>query len=407
MKKFICILMLALLALSCSKHDEDEQLLNNKSPNSVLQQILDLGFSPESIVEYPNYYVVEGDIRFNKIAPDANATISRHQAYTKGVVVEKGKHISIWFENNFASIGTQMYLALGDVINAYNAVEFDLRLTQSQSRSTADIIISNSKLFYGALGMGSWPENGSPGKTISIDEVQVMSYGITSRSQLTYLIAHELGHNIGLRHTDWLTNGESGATTIDGTPESDNSSIMLAINNKNSWKGFSYYDKVALQKLYKPVYIAIDVQCDWQMGSINCENWFVFKGRSTRLEAVPNNGNYFVGWFDKYGSCIRENRTIDFEPTVSDYTIWAKFETGSSSEGSCDARIEYENIYNGTVHVYNGGNRSALCELTYYPIRGSSSGQTTEFIVGAGETYVFQQQTEFAFSSEVRVKDCL
>ncbi|MGJ1195586.1 M57 family metalloprotease [Sphingobacterium spiritivorum] len=88
-----------------------------------------------------------------------------------------------------------------------------------------------------------------------------------SREQLILLIAHEFGHVIGLRHTNWAakdeaqTNGSVGAYPIIGTvsifspdPNPDPSSVFNASNCGVPFVSFTEKDKVAIK------YITNDAQ---------------------------------------------------------------------------------------------------------------------------------------------------
>ena len=119
----------------------------------------------------------------------------------------------------------------------------------------------------GLLGKGSFPVAETarftgmtyvaPGKRIDIDR---SSFNGTD-DRLEQIFTHEIGHNLGLRHSDWNNRrscgggGEStayGAVHIAGTPTGfDAKSVMNACIPDNGSGEFSYYDRVALRRLYR------------------------------------------------------------------------------------------------------------------------------------------------------------
>ena len=65
-------------------------------------------------------------------------------------------------------------------------------------------------------------------------------------------MAHELGHNLGLRHTNGGSEGAAGVGLIQipGTPTTDSDSFMNAGTCGNSWTKFSHYDIVTFNYLW-------------------------------------------------------------------------------------------------------------------------------------------------------------
>ena len=105
--------------------------------------------------------------------------------------------------------------------------------------------------------MAGFPSGGRPYKWIQI----FSGLDTYNNNVIEHVITHEIGHGVGLRHTDWFSRqscGESGearnpegAVRIPGTPSGfDSNSVMLACFGNNEDGEFGFYDRVALEYLY-------------------------------------------------------------------------------------------------------------------------------------------------------------
>lgn len=153
----------------------------------------------------------------------------------------------------------KMRTALSWAVNNYNALNTNLNFTLSFAASTnADIVVYRNINNNGAGGVAGFPSGGQPYKWVQIYN-GMESYNTNTNE---HVMTHEIGHCLGLRHTDYFSRascgqnsneggGSSGAVHIPGTPTGiDWASVMLACFSSNEDGEFGYYDRVALEYLY-------------------------------------------------------------------------------------------------------------------------------------------------------------
>jgi hypothetical protein len=156
--------------------------------------------------------------------------------------------------------------ALDNALARYNS--YGLRISFTRVSSGGNIVITGSALGTTSTGgcilgrASGFPTGGnpSPGFTLSTSSCAV-SY-LNTATKADEVIAHEIGHCIGFRHTDYMSRASCGqnsnegsagigAVYIPGTPTTVSgtyNSWMMACTNGNA--GFSSADGVALNYVY-------------------------------------------------------------------------------------------------------------------------------------------------------------
>ena len=134
---------------------------------------------------------------------------------------------------------------IDNAIAAYNQLSNSTAIRMRKVTSGADITIRvNTSVTNGACGEGFAPSGGAPGTTVTLytnnDHLR------RNRSLWTPLIIHELGHTIGLGHTN-----ENGPH-IPTTPSAQTASIMQAGTCASPAMGLTAYDLKALVYFYPP-----------------------------------------------------------------------------------------------------------------------------------------------------------
>lgn len=276
---FLQALSIILICSSCQKEDvsesSDQDVAETQEQDKIsketLRKIAALNFNSNDVEviertilngEKEESYLIEGDIILSKEQVDemqpANITSKQYRTYN---LVSSPRTINvIGFTGSGYGQGltSKQQTALQRAVQNFNALNIGLNFTLSfgTNYSPYDIVVfqeSNGQ----AGGVAGFPSNGNPYKWVTI--FSGMENYSTSTNE--HVITHEIGHSVGLRHTDWFSrqscgqSGESadpdGAVYIPGTPEGyDSNSLMLACFGANESGNFGYYDEVALEYLY-------------------------------------------------------------------------------------------------------------------------------------------------------------
>jgi hypothetical protein len=264
-KRFLTLATLALLFAglnSCSKNDPTVSTLEQPGLSADLSvKITALGFDASEAYAVEGGYIVEGDIfvtdeDLNKPMDLAHSFVfgNEEQYHTTNLVTGLPREITVSRSNTFSA---NAKAAVTAAVARYNAENLQLTFREVASGGDINIQRVNSGNYIASAG---FPSGGNPYGTIKFNK----KYENYSLGFVTTVMAHEMGHCIGFRHTDYMdrsyscggapTNegdGGVGAIHIPGTPTGpDAASWMLACLGASTNRPFQANDKTALNFLY-------------------------------------------------------------------------------------------------------------------------------------------------------------
>jgi len=222
-----------------------------------------LGFGTEGVIKEEDHYIVEGDILLHE---EDLQRINFHENFlriaeteqyrTTNLVTGTPRVITLSKDNKLPS----SYAAgLQGVAARYNAENLGITF-QYISSGTGDIHFVKANGSY--LASAGFPTaSGDPYGRVNVNSKAI---GDGSTSYAISIMAHEAGHCIGFRHTDYADRSYScggapsnegasnvGAVLIPGTPSGpDANSWMLACIGTGGNRPFNSNDRMALNYLY-------------------------------------------------------------------------------------------------------------------------------------------------------------
>jgi hypothetical protein len=270
------VVAVCLIAPSCSEQEAKPEFQAEISSKTI-SQFKSLGFDVSDIQLVPAdnglgspsgrmNYLLEGDI---VITPENFKAMLKSDVYHTGAVGEQYRTNNLVTNNRTIrvlgytggtnALDSKMRTALQLAVDNYNALNMGLSFTLTFGTDTSTPHIVVYRVSGSAGGQSGFPSGGQPYKWVQIFS-GTSSY---STDVVEHVITHEIGHTLGLRHTDYFNrslscgsggnegDGGVGAIHIPGTPTGyDASSVMLACFSSSETGEFGSYDRVALEYLY-------------------------------------------------------------------------------------------------------------------------------------------------------------
>jgi hypothetical protein len=261
-KKSLAVLFLGgMVALTACK--KDSKAPEDEISQATLAKISNLGFSTANVQKLAEGYLVEGDItlseaNLNEVPTSPNLRIAEVEQYrTFNLVTGSPRTITV---STIGNISSGLSNGIDEAISRYNAEKLGLTFVRGGSNGggTINIRLVNTGQYIASSG---FPSGGNPYPEVKYARrFQDYSLGFVAT-----VVAHELGHCVGFRHTDYMNRSFScgtggnegqettgvGAVQIPGTPSGpDAGSWMLACLSSTTNRPFNNNDKTALDYLY-------------------------------------------------------------------------------------------------------------------------------------------------------------
>jgi len=273
LKMSLCIVCASALLSACTKNNQGTDKKVDQTPQisaDVSSKITALGFSTDNMRKIGDNYLVEGDIlltpaNLSETSTSPTLRIAEVEQYrTTNLVKNLPRTITVSVSN----LPTVYATAAAQAVARYNALNLTLKFQIVSSGGAIQLIGFNEGPSGGFITLGSsgFPtSSGNPYSQIQMN-TNPAAYGTNpDLGYLTSVIQHEMGHCIGMRHTDYFNRNLScgtggggnegssgvGAVHIPGTPTKtfDAGSWMLACSSGTD-RTFNANDKIALNYLY-------------------------------------------------------------------------------------------------------------------------------------------------------------
>jgi hypothetical protein len=260
-KKYLSMVAIGFMVTVLSCQTDDSLVSADEISADVISKISALGFSTDNVQMVDGAYLVEGDIMLRPSdlnrAPESKLLriAEVEQYHTFNLVTATPRTVTV---SASGSLSQPVSDAIDAALKRYNSEHLQVKFQRVATGGEINIRIINGGPYIASAG---FPSGGDPYPEVKFNR----QYQNFSAGFLTTVMAHELGHCIGFRHTDYMdrsfscgTGGNEGQETtgigavhISGTPTGpDAASWMLACLSRTTDRPFNANDKTALRYLY-------------------------------------------------------------------------------------------------------------------------------------------------------------
>lgn len=264
MKKFLLFfsifLSVGVVMVACSKtKDATAPAVSDE----VKAKVAALGFDPAGVQKHPDGYLVEGDIILTQNDldnghPERKSIIYANEEHYRTTNLVTGLPRTITIRVN-STLPSRYFSCMDAAITRYN--NQNLRVRFSRVTSGGNIVINPAPSGSSYLASAGFPSGGNPYWQVLVNRAYLDTW---NTSTVTSILAHEVGHCIGFRHTDYMSRQYScggaaynegastvGAIHIPGTPTGPSAgSWMLACIGNGVNRPFTSADITALNYVY-------------------------------------------------------------------------------------------------------------------------------------------------------------
>jgi hypothetical protein len=363
---------LVLLGLVCACTDATSPA--NFSDDELLRDIAAMGFRVSDVKIAGPKFVVEGDIVLDRLQLEArhrrNLSLpeipSRNGAPPVAVPLRLQDQ---WLAKSGAASNTGTHVvdvsaiadqptwvqAVRSAMAEWNAIPgAAIGWVEGSGSGAVHVIRGTCEGGSGTVACGDFPLNGSVGANLTINNGG--SFPGLDASHKVFTMAHELGHTIGFRHTNWQGNGEllDGATIVGNSPATDAASVMNGGTGALPWNGFSQWDQYSAAFLYNLPDFTVTYSASGPTAS-----W------ASQANVVYYHAYYlYITWpRDEFGTPTWHQDQIDLGTTTGTSVVIQDADTGDNQCGNgvwVDAYYPSGATNSGFVNV-------ATCSSANYP----------------------------------------